>query len=64
MPREGTFGGVDAFMRRLRCDVLCLQETKTSRALLQQQPAAAAAHVDGWDSCPPHAFPHSIFVTI
>jgi exonuclease III len=41
---------MDEFMRRLRCDVLCLQETKTSRALLQQQPAAAAAHLDGWDS--------------
>jgi exonuclease III len=37
-------------MLRLRCDVLCLQETKASRSLLQQQPAAAAAHVDGWDS--------------
>ena len=47
---SGTFGSVDAFMRRLRCDVLCLQETKASRALLQQQPAAAAAHLEGWDS--------------
>jgi exonuclease III len=37
-------------MRRLRCDVLCLQETKASRSLLQQQPQAAAAHIDGWDS--------------
>jgi exonuclease III len=46
----GTFGSVDIFMRRLRCDILCLQETKASRALLQQQPAAAAAHLDGWDS--------------
>ena len=31
----GAFGGVECFMRRLGCDVLCLQETKASRALLQ-----------------------------
>ncbi len=47
---SATFGSVDCFMRRLRCDVLCLQETKASRSLLQQQPQAAAAHIEGWDS--------------
>jgi exonuclease III len=50
MLSPGTFGSVDSFMRRLRCDVLCLQETKASHSLLQQQPHAAAANIGGWDS--------------
>ena len=44
----GAFGGVECFMRRLGCDVLCLQETKASRALLQVSGCCSKCCLFAW----------------
>lgn len=45
------YNSVDAFLDRLGCDILAIQEAKVQKAKLSENPAAASAHPFGdWES--------------
>ncbi|OEH78730.1 hypothetical protein cyc_01652 [Cyclospora cayetanensis] len=44
------WGSIEAFLRRLDCEILCLQEAKTGEEQVRADPMPVGATLDGWET--------------